>query len=74
MATMVMKRSQQAMSTRWVVIQAQVNSFHGYHNEIEQRTDSSTTPIDQVYMCVAVPSRVSLYVAIHDCLCTSLVS
>ncbi|KAK1682011.1 hypothetical protein QYE76_042859 [Lolium multiflorum] len=28
------------MSTRWAIIQASVNSFHGYHNDLETRGDS----------------------------------
>ncbi|KAK1607577.1 hypothetical protein QYE76_031250 [Lolium multiflorum] len=35
-----MKRSQKAMSTRWAIIQASVNSFHGYHHDLETRGDS----------------------------------
>jgi hypothetical protein len=29
------------MSTRWAIIQASVNMFHGFHHEIETRGDSS---------------------------------
>jgi hypothetical protein len=36
-AMMPMKRSQKTMSTRWAIIQAQVNDFHGYHAELEAR-------------------------------------
>ncbi|XP_071676986.1 uncharacterized protein [Lolium perenne] len=35
-----MKRSQKAMSTRWAIIQASVNSFHGYHQELLTRAES----------------------------------
>ncbi|KAK1684066.1 hypothetical protein QYE76_044914 [Lolium multiflorum] len=35
-----MKRSQKAMSTRWAIIQASVNSFHGYHHDLVMRADS----------------------------------
>ncbi|KAK1665471.1 hypothetical protein QYE76_053630 [Lolium multiflorum] len=35
-----MKRSQKAMSTRWAIIQASVNSFHGYHHDLVTRGDS----------------------------------
>jgi hypothetical protein len=30
-----MKRSQKEMSTRWAIIQALVNMFHGYHHDLE---------------------------------------
>nr|XP_051190051.1 uncharacterized protein LOC127303349 [Lolium perenne] len=35
-----MKRSQKAMSTRWAIIQASVNAFHGYHLDLETRGES----------------------------------
>jgi hypothetical protein len=35
-----MKRSQKAMSTRWAIIQASVNSFHGYHQDLLTRAES----------------------------------
>jgi hypothetical protein len=38
--TMVMKRSQKAMSTRWGNIQKDVNVFHGIHGKIEARPAS----------------------------------
>jgi hypothetical protein len=38
--TMVMKRSQKAMSTRWGNIQKDVNIFHGIHGKIEARPAS----------------------------------
>ncbi|KAK1693647.1 hypothetical protein QYE76_010344, partial [Lolium multiflorum] len=34
------KRRQKAMSTPWVIIQASVNMFHGFHHEIETRGES----------------------------------
>jgi hypothetical protein len=37
-----MKRSQKAMSTRWAIIQASVNMFHGYHHDLETIGDSGT--------------------------------
>jgi hypothetical protein len=38
--TMVMKRSQKAMTTRWAIIHAQENMFHVYHHELKNRADS----------------------------------
>jgi hypothetical protein len=38
--TMVMKRSQKAISTRWAIIHVQENMFHAYHHELENRADS----------------------------------
>ena len=46
--TMVMKRSQKAMSTRWGIIQASVNMFHGYHVGLEDRADSGMNSADMV--------------------------
>jgi hypothetical protein len=34
-ATMVMKRSQKTIWMCWVIIQVQVNTFHGYHPKLE---------------------------------------
>jgi hypothetical protein len=46
--TMPMKRSQKAMSTRWDIIHASVNFFHGFHSEVENREDSGTNVVDLV--------------------------
>jgi tRNA C32,U32 (ribose-2'-O)-methylase TrmJ len=45
---MTMKRSQKAMLTRWAFIQASVNMFHGFHNEVETRGDNDTNLSDVV--------------------------
>jgi hypothetical protein len=36
-AVILMKGSQKAMSTRWAIIHAHVNAFHGYHAKLEAR-------------------------------------
>jgi hypothetical protein len=46
--TMTIKRSQKAMSKRWVIIQTSVNMFHGYHNEVETRGDGGADISDVV--------------------------
>jgi hypothetical protein len=38
------------MSTRWAIKQAQMKMFHAYHHELENRADSGTTPVDNVYV------------------------
>jgi hypothetical protein len=43
-AMMPMKSSQKTMSTRWAIIQAQVNTFHGYHAELEARGIAALAP------------------------------
>jgi hypothetical protein len=45
---MVIKRSQKAISIRYAIIHVQVNTFHGYHSELENMLDSGTTPVDHV--------------------------
>jgi hypothetical protein len=48
--TMPMKRGQQAMSTRWAIIQASVIMFYGYHTELEKRADSGTNASDTIHI------------------------
>jgi hypothetical protein len=45
---MVMKRSQKVMSTRWSVVQAIMNTFQGYHADIEQRPKNGTNAINHI--------------------------
>jgi hypothetical protein len=44
--TMTMKRIQKEISTRWAIIQASVNMFHEFHNDLETRGDNGANAND----------------------------